>query len=369
MPKTCGHPGCAHVIRHDSQTGLCGAHYREKTFLSGKAEVSVEKDLLAKARHHELATLRKKYDNATRMIENLQSQLTAVGILNQGFDSYTVQPANASEKRDNEAVAVLVASDFHIEEQVGDEVGGLNTYDLDIARHRIEKFFRSGLRLINLLNQDIQINTVILALLGDFITNDIRDELTDLVQAPPMNALVIAQNHLVSGIQFLLNNSTYEFIVPCHSGNHARTTKTTHFSAENGHSLEYLMYLWLQSHFRNEPRMKFIIPEGYHSYVKVFDKTIRFHHGHAIKYQGGIGGIFIPGYKAISQWNKGRPADLDVFGHFHQQKDGGNFLSNGSLIGYNGYALSIKADFEVPKQLLFLMDRKRGRTATWPIYV
>ena len=33
----------------------------------------------------------------------------------------------------------------------------------------------------------------------------------------------------------------------------------------------------------------------------------------------------------------------------------------------NAFALSIKADFEPPKQALFLMDKRRGRTCTWPI--
>ena len=70
-------------------------------------------------------------------------------------------------------------------------------------------------------------------------------------------------------------------------------------------------------------------------------------------------GIFIPAYKAISQWNKARYADLDVFGHFHQSKDGGNFICNGAGIGYNSFALSIKADFEHPSQTFFLVDHKR----------
>lgn len=37
------------------------------------------------------------------------------------------------------------------------------------------------------------------------------------------------------------------------------------------------------------------------------------------------------------------------------------------MIGYNVYALTIKASFERPKQALFLIDRDRGKTAVWPI--
>jgi hypothetical protein len=53
--------------------------------------------------------------------------------------------------------------------------------------------------------------------------------------------------------------------------------------------------------------------------------------------------------------------------HFHQLRDGGNFVSNGSLIGWSSYAVSIKAEFEKPKQAFFLIDRKRGKTVSAPI--
>jgi hypothetical protein len=109
------------------------------------------------------------------------------------------------------------------------------------------------------------------------------------------------------------------------------------------------------------------VPDGPHSYMDIYDMTVRFQHGHMVKYGGGIGGIYIPVNKAIAQWNKARHADLDVLGHFHQLRDGGNFFVNGSLIGYNSFALSIKADYEQPKQGLFLIDKKRGRTCTWPV--
>jgi hypothetical protein len=66
-------------------------------------------------------------------------------------------------------------------------------------------------------------------------------------------------------------------------------------------------------------------------------------------------------------WDRAKRANLNVFGHFHQLVDGGSFICNGSLIGYNSFALSIKSAFEPPKQALFLMDKKRGRTCTWPI--
>lgn len=343
----------------------CAAEAKTHRILSPAKQV--EYDRKEKRLEADLNRVRSLYNEAQKTVDRQEHELSAINVLRQGVNAFAIKPKHGHHT--SEGTAVIVASDWHVEERVAGEVGGLNTYSLDIAKKRATQFFQGGLRLVNLLEQDIAIPTVVLALLGDFISNDIHEEFPDVNQLTPMHAIVYAQNLLISGIEFWLANSKFNLVIPCHSGNHARTTKTTRFSVENGHSLEYLMYLHLAAYFRNEPRVKFIIPEGYHSFMNIYGTIVRFHHGHSVKYNGGVGGLYIPVNKAIGQWNKARQADLDVFGHFHQQRDGGNFVSNGSLIGYNGFAIAIKADFEPPKQVMFLMDKKRGKTATWPILV
>ncbi len=327
---------------------------------------SVAADIQQYRQRIEDTSLRKRYDEALRTIDSLEQALEAKSSLDNVRETFVIEPRHASGT--SEATVCALASDWHIEELVGGEVGGLNRYTPEIAQASAVTFFQGVLRLTQLLSKDIKIQTMLLPLLGDFITNDIHEaENAEMNALKPMHAIVRAQSFLISGFEFLLKETNLTIDVPCHSGNHARTTHKTRFGAENGHSLEYLMYLHLAAYFRHEPRMTFVIPDGMHSYATVYDQTIRFHHGHGIKYGGGVGGIYIPTNKAIAQWNKGRHADLDVFGHFHQMRDGGNFICNGSMIGYNSFALSIKADYEQPKQALFLMDKRRGRTCTWPI--
>jgi hypothetical protein len=369
---------CPVPIYTDNKSGLCRRcldakaskirDARIEAERQAKPEVQIAADRDKQRAAAELSNLRIKYDHAIKTIEQKDYELAAMGVLSQGVETFRIEPKRSTKT--SEGTVVAVASDWHIEENVGKEVGGLNDYNLDIAKERSTKFFRAIHRLTTLLRQDITIETIVLALLGDFISNDIHDEFPEVNELTPNHALVTVQNFIISGIDFLLEqNPTIKIVVPCHSGNHARTTKTTRFGTENGHSLEYLMYLYLAAWYRHDPRVEFLIPDGMHSYLDIYGTTIRFQHGHAIKYQGGVGGIYIPVNKAIGQWNKAKRADLDVFGHFHQLRDGGNFVCNGSLIGYNAFALSIKADYEPPKQALFLMDKKRGRTCTWPILV
>jgi hypothetical protein len=231
-------------------------------------------------------------------------------------------------------------------------------------------FFNNVVRLVKVFEKDITINNLVLALLGDFISNNIHEELQESNSDLPIDEIIGVQTVLASGIQFVLDNTNLNLVIPTASGNHGRTTKKTHYSTEAGNSLEYLMYHNLANHFRGNKRVTFMLSRSYLSYVDVAGFLVRFHHGHAIKYGGGIGGIFIPAFKAISQWDKGRQAQLDCFGHFHQMKDGAKFITNGSLVGFNDFAVRIKADYEEPKQVFFLVDHKRKqKTVTCPVFV
>ena len=127
------------------------------------------------------------------------------------------------------------------------------------------------------------------------------------------------------------------------------------------------MYTNLRQQFKDEKRITFVISESYHCYLRVYDMTIRFHHGHTIRYMGGIGGITVPVNNKIMRWSKNPiKVDLDCFGHFHQLVDGGQFICNGSMIGYSNMG-ALFGGFERPQQSLFLIDKIRGKTVHIPI--
>ncbi len=330
------------------------------------ASQGVVSDRVALKNRAKLKGLEKKYEEALKAIDELSQENRAITAIRGTVDTHVIKPKKNATS--SEATAVWLASDWHTDERVeGSTINNLNNFTPAIAQRRVDTFFTAGLRLTNILADDVKIETIVLALLGDFYTGHIHPDFMEITDTQPIHAVIRVQNMIASGIQYILDNSMYNLVIPCHSGNHARTTEKTRFATENGHSLEFYMYNFLADHFKGESRVKFIIPTGYHSYLDIYGFKVRFHHGHSIRYGGGVGGIYIPVNKAIAQWNKAFRADLDVFGHFHQMRDGGNFICNGSLIGYSSFALSIKADFEKPKQTLFLVDSKRAKTCVWPI--
>ena len=225
---------------------------------------------------------------------------------------------------------------------------------------------------MEIFGKDTQINDIVLWLGGDFISGYIHEELLESNYLTPIEATMFVMDALSSGINYILKNTKCRLTIPTSVGNHSRNSEKRKISTENKNSYEYLMYHMMRRQFAENDRVNFIIEDGYLTYVDIYDYKIRFHHGHALNYGGGVGGVTIPVAKAISQWDKETKAYLDVFGHFHTlMMDTGTskFVLNGSLVGYSPFAVRIKAPYEPPKQAFFLIDKHRGKTISAPIFV
>ena len=332
---------------------------------SPRASKAIRDRLISERRIEALNREKKLNSDLIDRMKSLEGELLAMTRIKNSRKSFSIKAVQGIE---SQATAVMVASDWHIEEVVlSTQVNDMNVFDKAICAERVRRFFRHGLKLVEKERHAVHIDTLVLAMIGDFISGSIHEELIEGNRLLPIYAIMEVQEYLAAGIQYILDNSDLKLVIPCHSGNHGRTTRQVHISTEAGNSLERMMYSSIAQRFANEKRVTFIISEGYHSYRQIYNTTIRFHHGHAVKYGGGVGGLTVPLNKAIYGWNRGHRADLDVLGHFHQFFDGGSFIVNGSLIGYNAYALAIKASPEPPVQAFFLIDSKFGKTVVCPI--
>lgn len=333
-----------------------------------KIDVELEKLRAKKAGHSERISLL-----AERVMQLEKENAALLKLSGPTPQLLDVKPKAHNSK--SESAAVIVWSDWHIEERIDPAgVGNKNEFNLRIADQRVQNLLQGGLAWYNIESKKTTIKTIVIAALGDFITGSLHEDLSENNYLPPVEAIYKAQGMLISGIRFMLENTPadVELIVVCHSGNHGRMTKKQRIATEAGNSLEHYMYYTIRDFFKTEKRVKFIISTGYHSFVRFFEGQyeIRFHHGHQMNYGGGVGGLTIPVNKSIAQWNRAHAVNLDVFGHFHTRFDGGNFIANGSLIGYSPYAVSIKASFEKPSQTFFLVNKEYGeKTLVAPIFL
>lgn len=324
-------------------------------------------DIQRREAEYKYVALNQKYREALDIIEEQRSMLSAVASVGDTPD-YSPIVINRGKKR--EAVPVIVASDWHIEEQVKAEVtNGKNEYNLEIAERSVAQFFSNACELIHQCKRDSKINTVVLAILGDIINGVLRDEDLQTNQQTSIEALSTARSLIYTGIRQLVEETKCNIRVICCVGNHGRLTSKIYPSNQVRNNLEYLMYKMLQRDFRDVPNVNVIISEAEYYIQDIFGVRVRFHHGHIFKFNGGIGGLSVPVLRKISQLNLIEKADLDVCGHFHSMQIFNNCILNGSLVGANGYSMHLGIPYEPPRQVFFLVDSKYGRSVVAPIFI
>jgi len=269
-----------------------------------------------------------------------------------------------------EATAVGLLSDAHAETLVYPwATPNGNTYTLDIADLRLRRFFSSYEWMVQSA-ASFKIRNAIVWLGGDFITSHLHPENVETAQLGPNSAILWVQERLINGLkQLLYGPCGFERIdVICSEGNHPRTTEKMRASTAVEHNLEWLMYQSIRLAIKDE-RLNVLATPTMHQYHDVYGFKLHFHHGHEIRYSGGIGGITIPINKAVAAWDRVRTCHYHHFGHYHQYIDTGNVVVNGSLIGYDAFAMSIKAAPEPPQQAFYLLDAKRGKSLRAPLWV
>ena len=283
------------------------------------------------------------------------------------FEKYTFE---YSYREHGTRYAVALFSDAHIEEVVEpSSVLGLNKYNPDVAKERVTKYF---INLARCLNED-QVTDLIFASLGDTISGFIHEELAQTNSMSPLEATYLAQNLIYNGLEYLIDNTdlkTIKFIGIV--GNHSRTTKKIQHSNGFKLSYEWLMYqnIKQQCILANLP-IEFCLPESEVAIIETPDqKKLMFCHGFQIKAQGTntVCGIYPALNRLNMKWKQIFNQDKIYLGHFHSCIAIPNVVVNGSIIGYNTFALSNGFAYEEPAQMYQVFDTNMGELLTRKIY-
>ena len=296
--------------------------------------------------------------------ENFQALKNAVEL---PFEKYDIK---FHSHKDGIRYAIALFSDAHIEETVEPaSVLGKNIYNVEIAEQRIKNYFNN---LATCLNKD-HVEELIFASLGDTISGYIHDELAQTNGLTPSEATIKAQSLIYSGLDFLCKNTklnSIKFIGIV--GNHSRTTKKIQHS--NGYKLSYewIMYQNIKNmcEITSLP-VEFNIPESEMAVADMPDgKRFVFVHGYQIK-SGGNGtvcGIYPALNRLAMKWDRTFDQDKIYLGHFHSCVSIPNAVVNGSIIGFNSFALSNGFAYEEPAQMYEVYDTERGLLLTRKIY-
>jgi hypothetical protein len=271
-------------------------------------------------------------------------------------------------------VPILFGSDWHWGEVVKpSEIGGVNEYNLAIARERLTRLIDTTIDLLTNHMVNPQYPGIVFALGGDMVSGNIHEELSETNDAPIMPVVLDLVDHLFIAIKRLKQVFGRVFL-PCVAGNHGRNTKKVRAKEFNFQSFDWLIYQQLDRLFSDDPDVVFYIPDGTDALVNIAGHRYLFSHGNQFRggdgMVGALGPIMRGDHKKRGRNQQvGQEYDTLVIGHWHQLVQMKRVIVNGSLIGYNEYAYASNFGYEPPQQALWISNPHHGITFSMPVNV
>lgn len=270
-----------------------------------------------------------------------------------------------------EAAVVIQRSDEHPFEVVKPEqINGLNKSDPPLTKKKSVKCSERTMALIDSRRKDMKIKEAVIHFGGDSVTGHIHLDQRLNNAGSPLEECLFAKAMHKTTIDFFLNHGKFDKIhIIGNCGNHSRITEKPLHNSFVKYSYEWMLYKMLRDEYEGEDKLNWQIAEGYFEFKDIYGRRCRFHHGYGIRYMGAMGGIASDAARKIHKWNSPVAAALDFFAHHHTGAYYGNFISNGSLLGYTAFAQDKGCQFEPPRQMVTLIGKNGGVRDVSAIYV
>lgn len=269
-------------------------------------------------------------------------------------------------------VPTLVLSDWHMGEVVDPKsVFGKNEFNMAIAQERIKILARNTIDLLTNHLKDEYPGIVVL-LAGDFVSGVIHDELL-ITNEEPIMPVVLRTQELLAWFINQMHDAFGNVQLFCVHGNHSRTFKKITFKEAALSSYDWLIYNLLDRHFQDNPSINFQIADGDDLQYRIYNYKYRVSHGSQFRGGQGYLGSISPitrgeMRKRNASESYGEGYDRLIIGHFHQYQTLSRVTVNGSLIGFNEYAISNLFPWERPQQALFMTHPLHNLTFSCPVF-
>lgn len=276
--------------------------------------------------------------------------------------------------RPGRAVGLIHLSDLHCGEVVRpEEIGGLNEYTPEIFKRRLRRMISASVQILPRWAADCDLKGVVLALNGDLISGDIHDELRRTNALTSHEQVALVTDELAGAIEILADKYG-AVMVTVTPGNHGRTTEKTHAKRMAALSYDTMIGNILARSFASDERVTVNVSAGADLLFPIFGWPVLQTHGDSMGTGGGQGfaGPELPivrGGKKIklAGFATGEQYAVILTAHYHTSSNPGTILANGSIIGFNEYAVRIRAQPEPPMQWLALIHEKWGLRERVPV--
>jgi hypothetical protein len=327
----------------------------------------------------ELVRLRKQRDSFANQNARLTTQLESVERCLQIVDRAEGTAINPpawlvpTKPKLSAATLVVILSDTHFDEVVNvDEMEGLNCYNREIAVMRLEKWAQNVIKLSRHYLSGVSYDGIVVILGGDIFTGDIHEELALTNEDTMIGSLLFWSEQVAAALQLLTDEFGKCFVTSV-VGNHGRTTRKPRMKQRVKTNFDYLLSKMVERHFRLDKRISFDIPESADALIKIYGHGHLVTHGDQVSGGGGIGGIYPPimrmrARKQSRYMATGKSFQTLWLGHWHQYISTPSMIVNGSLKGFDEYAMLMGFGHEAPQQALAIITPERNITIQAPVF-
>ena len=180
---------------------------------------------------------------------------------------------------------VLDLGDWHYGEVVDAKAtGGTHQYNTEIAKERFDYTIDEAIRLAQMY--EIQELDVVLG--GDMISGNIHTDLERHNEVMTIEQTLGMAEVTYSGLEKLCQ-AFAEVRVHGVSGNHARMDKVPYFKKKQVENLDYLMYKICEQKGKDQPNLKFNIPESIWTVFETQGRAFLTLHGDTNRHQNSMG--------------------------------------------------------------------------------
>lgn len=355
---------------------------KRRGYTMGSATVGrwLEKARSGSTRPEDVHRARRELDRLRKQIAEQEQQQREESALNdiwRGLSADSLKPpAWTAPRRARAGQSILMAAlgDTHFDEVVSPfEIENLNAYNRQIAEQRIKKYFSNVVQIGRDYLHNVDINGLVLGLLGDMVSGTIHEELAETNEAHIIPSCLHWTEQLAAGIE-LLAKQFGRIHVAGVVGNHGRTTKKPRSKGRVEDNFDFLIYALLAKHFADIPEITVQVPTGADLDVEVYGSRYRLTHGDQFRGGSGIAGALSPMMIGQARKSKNaaaakRPFDYLVMGHWHQYYDFKRIIACGCIKGFDEYGYTCNLEYEEPSGAFWLHDSKKGRTIRGQVHV
>ncbi len=273
---------------------------------------------------------------------------------------------------------VLLISDLHWGQTVNPaEVFGVNEYNMDIARKRLQYTVEKAMRLLRDHLRPNNYEGIVLLLNGDLVSGNLHEDLSQSNERQIMGQTLDMTDNLQKVIRTLVKEFGHVDIKGL-PGNHGRNTRKPYarFYAET--NFDWLICQMLERLCQDlvkAGKVTFDCPPARDLTFMVAGRRYRMTHGDQFRGGDGIIGPLGPITRgdmkkkaaAMSMPEFVQLYTTLVVGHFHRLTMTPKLIINGSMSGYDEFAMMCNFEFEPPQQALWTVHPKWGQNYYLPL--